>query len=84
MSAVHGSPETSASTRPSARTLLPLTGRQIDCLRWVQEGKTSWEIGQILGISSRTVESYLAIAFERLEVNTRVQAVLKARALGLL
>lgn len=62
----------------------PLTARQIDCLRWVQEGKTAWEIGQILGISNRTVESYLAIAFERLEVNTRVQAVLKARALGLL
>ncbi|OHB26238.1 MAG: hypothetical protein A2790_19915 [Phenylobacterium sp. RIFCSPHIGHO2_01_FULL_69_31] len=66
------------------RQALPLTSRQIDCLRWVQEGKTAWEIGQILGISGRTVESYLAIAFERLEVNTRVQAVLKARALGLL
>lgn len=66
------------------RPTLAVTSRQIDCLRWAQEGKTSWEIGQILGISSRTVESYLAIAFERLEVNTRVQAVLKARAMGLI
>jgi DNA-binding CsgD family transcriptional regulator len=68
----------------AARKSLPLTARQIDCLRWAQHGKTSWEIGQILGISSRTVESYLAIAFERLEVNTRLQAVLKARDLGLI
>lgn len=83
MSAVQDSdqPSVCASQR---RTQLAVTSRQVECLRWVQEGKTSWEIGQILGISSRTVESYLAIAFERLEVNTRVQAVLKARALGLL
>lgn len=71
-------------TGASRPKTLSLTGRQIDCLRWVQEGKTAWEIGQILGISTRTVESYLAIAFERLEVNSRLQAVLKARALGLI
>jgi DNA-binding CsgD family transcriptional regulator len=75
--AVHG-------TASVARKTLPLTARQIECLRWAQEGKTAWEIGQILGISARTVESYLAIAFERLDVRTRVQAVLRARALGLI
>jgi DNA-binding CsgD family transcriptional regulator len=61
-----------------------LTARQIECLSWVQEGKTAWEIGQIMGISARTVESYLAIAYGKLRVRTRVQAVIRARALGLL
>lgn len=61
-----------------------LTARQVECLRWAQEGKTAWEIGRIMGISKRTVESYLAIVFERLDVHTRVQAVLRARELGLI
>lgn len=61
-----------------------LTPRQIECLTWVQEGKTAWETGQIMGISQRTVESYLAIAYGKLRVRTRVQAVIRARALGLL
>ena len=61
-----------------------LTARQLECLRWVQEGKTAWEIGQILGISARTVEGYLAKAYATLGVRTRVQAVLRARQLGLI
>lgn len=62
----------------------PLTARQLECLRWVREGKTAWETGQIMGIGQRTVESYLAIAFAKLKVRTRVQAVLRAQDLGLL
>jgi DNA-binding CsgD family transcriptional regulator len=61
----------------------PLTPRQLECLRWVREGKTAWETGQIMGIGQRTVESYLAIAFSKLKVRTRVQAVLRAQELGL-
>jgi DNA-binding CsgD family transcriptional regulator len=83
------SPQSASETsRPtdiaSNDTTDPLTARQLECLSWVQEGKTSWEIGQIMGISPRTVESYLAIAFSRLEVRTRIQAVLRARDLGLI
>lgn len=70
--------------RPSRDLADTLTARQIECLSWVQEGKTSWEIGQIMGISHRTVEYYLAIVFEKLDVRTRVQAVVRARNLGLL
>lgn len=78
-------PQSSApKARGSAAPADTLTARQIECLSWVQEGKTAWEIGQIIGISQRTVESYLALAYERLRVRTRVQAVIRARALGLL
>lgn len=62
----------------------PLSGRQLECLAWAQEGKSAGDIGQIIGISGRTVEGHLAKACEALGVRTRVQAVLRARDLGLL
>lgn len=75
---------TARATAPDLEDIEPLTARQLECLRWVQEGKTAWETGQIMGIGQRTVESYLAIAFAKLKVRTRVQAVLRARELGLI
>lgn len=61
-----------------------LTKRQLECLSWTEEGKSARDIGQILGISQRTVEEHLALACATLEVRTRLQAVVKARRLGLL
>jgi len=51
---------------------------------WAQEGKSARDTGQILGISGRTVEKVLAQAYEKLGVRTRIQAVVKARELGLI
>lgn len=67
---------------PNSRT--PLSPRQIDCLCLAALGSTSPEIAEILGISSRTVDQYIAEACERLNVRNRVQAVAKAVALGLI
>jgi DNA-binding CsgD family transcriptional regulator len=61
-----------------------LSARQLECLAWAQEGKSAGDIGQIIGISGRTVEGHLAKACEALGVRTRVQAVVRARELGLL
>lgn len=61
-----------------------LSARQLECLAWAQEGKSAGDIGQILGISGRTVEKHLAKACEALGVRTRVQAVVRARELGIL
>lgn len=63
---------------------LQLTPRQLECLAWVAEGKSARDIGEILGISGRTVEAHLIKVCNRLGVRTRLQAVLKARDLGLL
>lgn len=60
------------------------TLRQAECLYWVQEGKSATDIGAILGLSPRTVEGHLARVCEQFGVRTRIQAVLKAKALGLL
>jgi DNA-binding CsgD family transcriptional regulator len=62
----------------------PLTLRQIEILYWVQEGKTAWEIGRILGLSGRSVDGHLRRIYARLNVRTRLQAVLQAQDLGLL
>lgn len=72
--------------RPGSDLLLVgrITARQIECLAWVQEGKSASDIGGILGISSRTVEGHLLKVCDHLAVKTRLQAVLKARELGLI
>ena len=58
--------------------------RALQCLYWVQEGKSSSAIGVILGISGRTVENHIAAACEIFGVHTRLQAVIRARELGLI
>lgn len=68
----------------SAIELRAITDRQLQCLAWVQEGKSASDIGGILGISSRTVEGHLSKVCAHLNVRTRFQAVLKALDLGLL
>lgn len=61
-----------------------LTDRQLEILYWVQEGKTAWEAGRILGLSARSVDGHLRRIYARLNVRTRLQAVLYAQDLGLL
>jgi DNA-binding CsgD family transcriptional regulator len=59
-----------------------LTDRQIECLKWVSKGKSDWEIGEILGISENTAHRHIEAAKHRLDVSTRMQAVLSAIRLG--
>jgi DNA-binding CsgD family transcriptional regulator len=61
-----------------------LSPRQLECLRWVRDGKSSFDIGEILGISARTVDQHLLTACTRLGVRTRVQAVVEASLCGFL
>lgn len=66
------------------RDLVVLSRRQLECLRWAEAGKSARDIGQILGISQRTVEKHLEHACGLLGVRTRIQAVVRARVLGLI
>jgi DNA-binding CsgD family transcriptional regulator len=47
-------------------------------MQWVAAGKTTWDIGAILRISSDTVNKTIGSAMRRLEVHTRAQAVSEA------
>lgn len=55
-----------------------LTKREHDCLYWAAQGKTSWEIGQILGICERTVNFHIANSCTKLAVHTRQAAIARA------
>ncbi|MFN3817418.1 LuxR family transcriptional regulator [Blastomonas sp.] len=59
-----------------------LSPRQVDCIKLVARGMTSWEIASELGISDQTVSEYLTDARRRLAVANRAQLVLKALKQG--
>jgi DNA-binding CsgD family transcriptional regulator len=50
-----------------------LTHREIQCVYWVNEGKTDWEIGRILSISEDTVAYHLKKLKTKLGVTRRAQ-----------
>ncbi|MCA3694203.1 LuxR family transcriptional regulator [Aquidulcibacter sp.] len=59
-----------------------LTSREIECLHWVLEGKTNWEIGVLTGVTARTVQFHLGNASRKLGVVNRVQAAVRALLRG--
>jgi DNA-binding CsgD family transcriptional regulator len=61
-----------------------LTAREKDCLRWRSQGKTDWEISELIGISQSTVKFHLENARARLHATNTVHAVSKALAHGLI
>lgn len=61
-----------------------LTRRERECLHWAASGKTSWEIGRVLGVSERTVVFHLQNAARKFGVNARQPAIARAIALGLI
>ncbi len=65
-------------TLPYPNTRKTLTRRQREALEWVGEGKTTQDIGVIMGLTAATVEKHLRLAREALDVETTAQAVLKA------
>ncbi|MCC6920340.1 MAG: hypothetical protein IT548_14155 [Alphaproteobacteria bacterium] len=68
--------------RPSAG-VSPLSPRERDCLAFVADGKSDWEISVILGISQATAHSHVENAKRKLEARTRAQAVAKLIAMEL-
>lgn len=61
-----------------------LTSRQLDVLRLLAKGCTNRRIGELLGLSSRTVDMHVARILDRLGAGTRTEAALLAEEQGLL
>ncbi len=61
-----------------------LTAREREVLRWTAAGKTSYEIGVILGIATRTVNFHISIILLKLDAINKTQAVVKAVMFDLL
>ncbi len=66
------------------QTEIQLTTREFDILELVVMGRTNREIGNILGISTHTVDSYMRRIFLKLGTTDRVTTSLKAMNFGLL
>ena len=63
---------------------VPLTLRELECLKWGAEGKSSWEIGLILNCAEATVNFHFSNLRRKFSATSRQQAVAKAIRLGLI
>ncbi len=61
-----------------------VTERELECLRWVAAGKTSWEIGKLMNISERTAVFHIQNAMRKLQAPSRHAAVVRAISSGLI
>lgn len=52
-----------------------LTDRELECLFWIAEGKTSDEIATILGISRNTINNYITSVMRKTATKTRSEAI---------
>lgn len=68
--------------QPSGDTLLRqyfgLTLREAEVLLWIARGKTNRDIGDILGLSARTVNKHLEQVYVKLGVENRAAAAVRA------
>jgi DNA-binding CsgD family transcriptional regulator len=72
--------ERRATPRVEQLAALGLARREAEILAWVTAGKTDAEIGEILGISPRTVNHTLERVYRKLGVETRTAAAMRALA----
>ena len=65
-----------------ARLVATLTARERQVADWLGAGKTDRDIAAILGMSHRTVQKHLQHLYEKLGVETRTAAVVRAMELS--
>jgi DNA-binding CsgD family transcriptional regulator len=61
-----------------------LTAREHEILGLIAQGLSNREIGEKLYISENTIKTHSSRLFEKMQVNRRLQAVQKAKDLGLI
>lgn len=71
-----------ALSQQGATSSVTLTKREVEIARWIAEGKSDWQIGQILSISAKTVNYHVENIKRKFGVASRVQAVLAASSQG--
>ncbi|MEJ2175714.1 MAG: response regulator transcription factor [bacterium] len=76
-------PERSGVSLPPPPQPKPLSPRKLDVLRLLLEGLPNKTIASRLGLSENTIKVHVAGIYAELNVHNRVQAVMRARQLGL-
>jgi DNA-binding CsgD family transcriptional regulator len=69
--------------QPNANNVV-ISAREKEVLNWLKQGKSSWEISVILGISERTVNYHVYNTMQKLGVTNRPQAIAIAAHSGLI
>ena len=61
-----------------------LSAREVEIVYWISIGKSDWDIGQILGISPKTVNYHVEKVKRKYAVSTRIQAIVAVVKDGLI
>ncbi|MBI3962063.1 MAG: response regulator transcription factor [Deinococcus sp.] len=69
---------------PQAPDLDRLTDRETEVLRCAAAGASNKQIASTLGVSPRTVQAHLSNIFSKMQVASRVEAIIKGIQLGIL
>lgn len=72
--------ETDAPQHPAK----PLSPREKEVLGYIKEGKSTWDISKLMGISENTVRFHVTSILRKLNAVTRAQAVASALQMGLI
>ncbi len=62
----------------------PLSGRELEILKLITQGLSNREIGERLFLALDTVKGHNRRIFDKLQVQSRTEAIARARELGLL
>ncbi|WP_245426207.1 LuxR family transcriptional regulator [Mesorhizobium sp. WSM3862] len=61
-----------------------LSPREKECILWTAKGKSSWEIGKILGISINTVNFHIKNVIRKMNANSRITAAIEVLKRGII
>lgn len=74
-----------AASAPTQQELVePLSKRELEVLGWIEQGLTNAEIAKRLVVAQSTVKTHINNIYTKLGVETRAQAIHRARQLGIL
>jgi DNA-binding CsgD family transcriptional regulator len=76
-------PPASFDGNPQALASLGISPRELEVLHEIAAGRSTKEIAIRLQVSPNTIKTHTARLFEKLEATRRIDAINKARALGL-
>ncbi len=71
-------------TPPAEDNEWKLAHSELEALRWAMDGKSSWDIGERLGIAERHAELLLQRAMRKLGCTSKYEAVIRAIKRGLI
>ncbi|MCY1562302.1 Transcriptional regulatory protein DegU [compost metagenome] len=76
---------TGAEATPTlSRPTITLTSKERHVLELVAQGKSNKEMAKLLGIAPETIKSHMKNIFGKLQVESRAQAAVAAKASGLI